>query len=601
MTENKRYCANCMKEIDESTVFCPHCQYDTGSVQHEPALPKETVIAERYLIGKMTAIANDSITYIGRDFQTDETVDIYEFYPVKIVKRNDDSCEVMVKLGCDAMYKNCLNAFINLWKSIGAIRNEPALPLVKNILDFNGTVYVVCKHLDSITLKSYFEETDKPLTWKGVTVAFRTLLSAVNSLHKAGVIHGSISPTSVHVGLDKKLHLTNFMIPQCRSQAEALKVPPILGFSAIEIYNADNTAKEYSDVYSVMALIYYSITGITPQKATERATRDDMVIPSSVAATLDKSIISAIAKGLAVYPASRYQTMDELIAAILPAAPTVSKAAPAVASQEKEKAEKSAPAVKKEKVKKKTTEGSGSGKSSSSLFALGFGTFSAVVLICLFVFSLLYTTVLYKSYDIPVLNNIFSSWTFLPMNKADDVYKEPDIVTPSPDSNENVYVTVPDFTVYTHDSIVTNETFNNNFKFTFEFEYSDTVPKDSVISQSIPKNESVLSGTIITVVISQGIEQIELPDVIGLEFSQAKEILEGKFFVVKAKYIRNDGTHENLTVATMDKVAGLTFDKGTEITLTVYEEFMAEVSQQDSTDGSDTTENGKRPVEKPTE
>ncbi len=596
MTENKRYCMNCMKEIDENTVFCPHCQYDSGSVQHEPSLPKETVIADRYLIGKVTSIANDSITYIGRDFETDEIVDIQEFYPTKIVRRNENKQDVMVMLGCDAMYRNCLNSFINLWKSIGAINNEPALPLVKNILDFNGTVYVVCKHLDSITLKSYFEETDKPLTWKGVTVAFRTLLSAVRALHKAGVIHGSISPTSVHVGLDKKLHLTNFMIPQCRSQAEALKVPPVQGFSAIEIYSSDNTAKEYSDVYSVMALIYYSITGIIPQKATERATRDEMVIPSSVAGTLDKSTISAIAKGLAVYPANRYQTMEELIAALLPSAAAPIKAAqPAKKQESAADDKKEAPVIKKSQ--DKPVKKASSDKSNASLFTLGFGTFAAVVILCMVVFSILYTTTLYKSYDIPLLNNIFSSWTFLPMNKTEQVNTEPEITTTEYNKNENTYVTVPDFSVHTHDSIVTNETFNTNFKFEFVYEFSDTVEKNGVVSQSIPKNESVLAGTTITIVISQGIEQIELPDVIGLEFSEAKKILEDSFFVIKTKYIRNDGTHKDLTVATMDKVAGLSFDKGTEITLTIYEENLEDASKEgETTKPQDDGENTNKPV-----
>jgi hypothetical protein len=136
MTMNKNYCMGCMKEIDYNLSECPLCGYKADTVQHEPCLKKGSVIAGRYLTGRVTALANDSITYIGLDLQTEEIVTLHEFFPVKIVKRHDNGNEIMVKLGCDAIYHNCLQSFVKLWKGIGELRNITALPKVKNIVDY---------------------------------------------------------------------------------------------------------------------------------------------------------------------------------------------------------------------------------------------------------------------------------------------------------------------------------------------------------------------------------------------------------------------------------------------------------------------------------
>ena len=212
------------------------------------------------------------------------------------------------------------------------------------------------------------------------------------------------------------------------------------------------------------------------------------------------------------------------------------------------------------------------------------------------VFCLLYTTVLYKNYDIPVLNDVFASFDFLPMNKdsvTDDTTLPPQETTQAL-LPENRYVTVPDFTSHTYDSITTNTTFSQNFKFDFTFEYNDKVAKNAVISQDLIKGESVLAGTTVKLVISRGAEQIELPEVIGLSFADAKEELEAKGFKVKKILLENDGSHNEGIVEMTDLVAGLEFDLGTEITLSVWDEVEEETTKESEKKKNDKTSNNKK-------
>ena len=110
------------------------------------------------------------------------------------------------------------------------------------------------------------------------------------------------------------------------------------------------------------------------------------------------------------------------------------------------------------------------------------------------------------------------------------------------------------------------------FNIIFTEDYSDEVPKDSIIKQSIDKGESVLSGTTITVVVSLGEKPIELPNVIGMQYSKAKKELEERGFTVTKEVMENKGGNKENEVYLMDKVAGLEFQKGTEIVLSIWGE-----------------------------
>ncbi len=571
MAENKKYCMGCMLPLEEDATVCPNCFYNTETENHSPALKIGSIVSGRYLIGKVLFMANDSITYIGRDLYADEILSITEFYPQKILSRENEESTVMVNLGYDTMFENCRESFLSLWRGIDMFKDETCLPKLNDIIEANGTVYVIAKYLDSINLTEFFAETKKPLSWARAHSAFKPILSAIQKLHAAGIIHGNISPETVHVGSDGKLHIMYFSIPQCYSTVEELRSRPAPGFTALELYSENAVAKKESDVYSVMALLYYAITGIVPPIAPKRAGKDTMVLPAAVANTLSNKVIECFVKSLSVYPQNRIQSIDEIIDSLAPLSqrrtiPHEAQEAPQpeeAKEQYTENEENEVPQAKK----------SSSGSSKGSLVKLSLITFFIAAAVCTVLLCALYSTVLYKSIEIPFLDKALGSFSFLPMNE-----EKPSVPTyvPSPDNSteaptEKAYVTVPDFSTHTRDSITTNEIFNERFIITFSEDYSDTVPKNSIISQSVEKGASVLSGTPITVVVSLGPSPIELPQVIGMQYNEAKKILEERGFTVTKEVMENKDGNTADEVYLMNKVAGLEFEKGTEIILSVWD------------------------------
>ncbi|MEG1819520.1 MAG: serine/threonine protein kinase, partial [Oscillospiraceae bacterium] len=74
-------CMNCMHELPDSTKQCTNCGFLNGSPQLAPYLPVRTIIAGRYLIGKLLENNGDGATYMGWDIERKAPITIREFLP----------------------------------------------------------------------------------------------------------------------------------------------------------------------------------------------------------------------------------------------------------------------------------------------------------------------------------------------------------------------------------------------------------------------------------------------------------------------------------------------------------------------------------------
>lgn len=582
MSDNKRYCMGCMEEIDPRAAICPHCLYSGDANQHSPYLEQGEIIAGKYMVGKVLSMSNDSISYIGLNKHTQAKVQIYEYYPNRIAHRAIGNNIVGAKEGFSDLYDSCLQSFLSLWRGLKMFEDVNCIPKVTDIITENGTAYAISAYKDSMALKNYFEKIRKPLTYNKTIAAFSPILKALKGLHNAGIVHGNINPSTIQVGSDGKLRLIGFSIPQCRSEIPEFNSKPVSGFSALEIYETNN-AKAESDIYSVAAVMYYSITGVVLPKATDRINNDRLSFSSSVINSTPKQILEILNRSLAVYSYNRISDANELLMSLRAAAKPNSTAATAQSKPNANKTiskPKTAPAKKQStenKPKKTETKSNATNdsKKEPSLLALGISTCIAVIVMCSVVFCTLYTTVLYKKFDVPLLNNLFADITFLPINSGRD-NDETQVFLPSdatePSATQTAYATVADFTKLTYDYIISNETFTRNFVFKFKQSPSSTVEKGGIISQNATVGESVPVGTEIILVVSTGIEQIVVPDVIGKSYDEASKTLKEAGLVAAKETIENKENKTPDEVLRMSIDPGQTVDKGTKITLEVWDD-----------------------------
>ena len=570
-------CLGCMHELSPSAEVCPNCSRWVGEIQHAPLLPKKYVLEGRYFIGLSVDSSTDCVTYCALDLQSGRRVFVCELLPKNLIVRNEGETVINVRTGYEVMYNACFQSFIKLWKTLFSLNGEPALPNVKELFTANSTVYAVYETVESITLEAYLSAEKRSFEWGRVKAVFKPVLSALLALEKKGIVHAAVSPSSVLVGADGKLHLSGFSIPQTKSDVIELRAPSFAGYSPLELSDRRLSVGTYTDVYSAMAVMYTMLTGLTPQIAADRAVNDLMVIPNEFAKNLQKNSIEIILGALRVYPEKRIQSVEKLYSLLYPAQSEKAPSAEAAASFSKTEDEKASPkadeiraaAPSKENGEKKPTLPEQVKEETESVVT--FKAIAAALLIASMIFVTAYSTFLYRFFDVPFLDKALSAMTFLPLNGETKPSKTPSESTKEPSSSQEARtVTVADFSQLTYRDIQNNETFNRNFKIEFLFEPSTEVEKNSIISQSIPAGEHVPAGTAITIVVSTGKPYIVLRDVMGMKYEDAYELLTKDGFVVQKVIRENDGTRTPGTVYTMSLVAGLEFEKGTTVTLSVW-------------------------------
>lgn len=129
-----------------------------------------------------------------------------------------------------------------------------------------------------------------------------------------------------------------------------------------------------------------------------------------------------------------------------------------------------------------------------------------------------------------------------------------------------------------------------------ELQYSISIPKGQVISQSIAAGQSVLCGEIVRVAISAGPRQIQLPSVINMAEAEARTNLENLGLAVTVQREYSDSTEAGMVIA--QSVAPGTVSEGTEIVMTVSQGAKPE---ETTAGGRRVNESGRGAVSQPQE
>ena len=569
MASFQHLCMHCMQPIDPAHPRCPHCGYDNAQVQHAPYLPKGAVLAGRYLVGKVISLAADSAVYVGQDLQTMQTVHIREYLPEKLLTRAEGECEVQVRMNCELVYQNGMGAFSTLWQTLQKNATHAALPQVYAVLFLNATVYAVTAALDCISLAEYMRQPDHVLSWHDCCVAFKPVFRALAALHAQGILHLAISSSCVYVGADGRLHLGGFTIPQTKTDLAAFHTAPAPYFAPIEQQNGTLSPDPVSDVYAIMAVFFLCLTGTVPPNAPDRLLSDDLALPVDVARTLPPDAIDTLYAALQLYPQRRLPTMDALLQRLYPQEYMPAPVEPGTDVSVEDDYE----LAPEDEDLLFDLDGEPSQKKEPSAGLLGLEAFLAILVIGTMLFCTLYSTFLYQRMEIPLLDSILAPLTFLPLNSDDETTVPSTRPTAETDENEPTkeMVTVPNCLSLTYSDLTTNLTLSRNFDFRLEFESSETVRKNAVISQNLTANTTVPKGTTLIVTVSSGMPMVELRDVVGYNYIDAYEMLTKDGFKVEKIMLKNDGTHEMGTVYTMSLVAGLSFEKGTSVSLSVWD------------------------------
>ncbi len=312
-----RLCLKCMREgvIDGR---CSFCQTLPGFTQ-EPvfALPVNTILHGRYLVGAVLGHGGFGITYVAYDLKMNQRVAIKEYMPDGLSTRIPGTTEMTVHTNKED-YNYGLNKFLEEARIIYKYNEDSNIISVSALFEENRTAYYIMEYLDGSDLKKHIASRGGKLGWTEASNLLFPVFDALDKIHSQSIIHRDISPDNIYVCKNGKVKLLDFGAARVALKGKSQSLSIILkrGFAPEEQYRSHGEQGPYTDVYALAGTLYYCLTGKIPPEATQRMYQDELIPPSELCQGLPPYVNMAIVKALSVKAENRYQAMSEFRAAL---------------------------------------------------------------------------------------------------------------------------------------------------------------------------------------------------------------------------------------------------------------------------------------------
>ena len=293
-------------------------------------LKPETVLDGRYVLKEVIGEGGFGITYKGIHKNIGMTVAIKEFFLKNFMKRDISESDSVVLAWDDGKdeFEKEKKKFLQEARIVSNFSKEDGVVHIMDYFESNGTAYIVMEYIDGVSIKDKISK-NGPISVESCINKILPVINTLGKIHNCGVIHRDIGPNNIMVQSDDKFRLIDFGSAKDNENKDEKSYSVILtgGYAPPEQYDKEGNLGPWTDVYAVCAVIYYCITGQSPQEALSRILYDEIEKPSEKGVKIKSEIEKILLQGLSVNPKDRYQSMEEL--------------ARAFSAQMKEKKEKS--------------------------------------------------------------------------------------------------------------------------------------------------------------------------------------------------------------------------------------------------------------------
>lgn len=209
--------------------------------------------------------------------------------------------------------------FINEARAVAQLSD----PNVVNVFDQgedDGAVYLAMEYIHGRTLRDVLHERGRLGADLALEVA-ESVLSALASAHRAGIVHRDVKPENVLVGNDGRVKVADFGLARATSSGSKTTRGLLGTVSYISPEQAlGERATPRSDVYSTGIMLYELLTGKTPHEGPTdfvivRSHIDDDVPPPSDAVPLPPQVDELVLTATAREPQRRYADAGTFLAA----------------------------------------------------------------------------------------------------------------------------------------------------------------------------------------------------------------------------------------------------------------------------------------------
>ena len=180
--------------------------------------------------------------------------------------------------------------------------------------------YIVMEYVDGVTLRDIVH-TDGPMPPRRAIEVIADACRALGFSHQAGIIHRDVKPANIMISSTNAVKVMDFGI--ARAIADSSSVTQTAAVIGTAQYlspeqASGNPVDARSDVYSLGCVLYEMLTGEppftgdTPISVAYQHVREDPVPPSERHEGISPDLDAVVLKALAKNPENRYQTAEEM-------------------------------------------------------------------------------------------------------------------------------------------------------------------------------------------------------------------------------------------------------------------------------------------------
>lgn len=446
------------------------------------------ILDERYEITRQTSCCGETVVYLGRDIVSQSLVTIKEFFAGSIMQRDASGSAEVIK-GCEVQYKSLSSDYEELCNYLKQFpENFPILRPI-DIIWCNNTVYSIEKYSETETLDDYLARRGHVLNWNQLKRMITPIVKLLSKMHADGVYHRGISPETLLVDSSNSLVLSGFCIPAARTAESEISSTLYFGYSAPEQYSSNSWQGSWSDVYSLAAVCYRALTGITPVEWRQRGDGRELLAPKDNISEIPQNVSDALIKALTIDLRSRYRTIEELWCALLVGhgQGTVTYQLP---------------------IQKRTEEQPATSLKNNNVRPL-LAVMALISLVAIFSLALAYRLV--DTY-------------FQPPPSSSESVDESSAVESSEVSQAKIVV--PDLVGINIEKVLLDPLYQRLFTFQIERVFSESQPAGVIVAQQPKAGNMPGDSAQIYVWVSKGSERIIMPDVQNMEIAKATAQLD---------------------------------------------------------------------------
>lgn len=194
-------------------------------------------------------------------------------------------------------------------------------PNIVNIYDVgseNGMHYIVMECVEGITLKTYIEKKGRLSFKEAVSIAIQ-VGRGIEAAHNKHIVHRDIKPQNIIISTEGKVKVTDFGI--ARVATNNTINADVMG--SVHYASPEQARNGFvdgrSDIYSLGIVMYEMVTGRVPFDGESTVAvaiqhlQEEMVVPSAYVPDLPISMEKIILKCTQKSPDRRYQTIGDLL------------------------------------------------------------------------------------------------------------------------------------------------------------------------------------------------------------------------------------------------------------------------------------------------